>query len=144
MKSLLYLCLMIWSLLIFTGCMQKENKLNTQPRVNIHLPTTSANVVFHIRDNKVASYEILNEDGTPVNEGVVYRELDEAGDEKEKCYKCTKGETDMKKCTEIPCPVDHCKIIYCGPLNFQINDMISPSSPEKSTQFTIVADGVKQ
>ena len=137
-----YVCSIVFSAFIFTGCKQKENKLSIQPRFNIHLPTTSANVVFHIRDNKVASYEILNEDGTPINE-VVYRELDEAGDEIEKCYKCPTGETDMKKCKEISCPVDHCKIIYCGPLNFQINDMISPSSPEKTTRFTIVADGVK-
>ncbi|MEO7524558.1 MAG: hypothetical protein ABIT58_10710 [Ferruginibacter sp.] len=128
-------------LAFFVGCKQKEQKLSAQHKFNIHLPTKSANVVFHIKDNKVTSYEILNADGSAMTEPVIYRSLNETGEES--CYRCAAGVTDMKNCTKIPCPPDPCKEIYCGPLNFQINDMTS-STPGEESQFTIVADGVKQ
>ena len=130
------------TLLIMIGCMQKQTKVTSGPKVNIELPSSSANIVFHIRDNKVSSYEILNDDGTAINEGVVYRRLNETG-EKEKCYRCPPNTTDLKNCTEIPCPKDPCKEISCGPLNFQINGVTSSSS-EKGTQYTIVTGGAKQ
>ncbi|MEO6489836.1 MAG: hypothetical protein ABIO04_07860 [Ferruginibacter sp.] len=140
MRLKFYFCSII--LLFVIGCKQKETKVSSQPRANIYLPSKSANVVFHIKDNKVASYEIQNEDGTPITEQLMYRRLNETGEET--CYRCPAGVTDVSKCTKIPCPIDPCKQIHCGPLNFQINEMSTASGSEEGTQFTIVADGVKQ
>ena len=140
MRLQFYFCTIVLFLLM--GCKQKETKLNSQSKVNIYLPTNSANVVFHIKDNKVASYEILNENGTPINEQLIYRRVNETG--VETCYRCPAGESDVSKCTVITCPPDPCKEIYCGPLNFQINDMTSSSEPKNQTQFTIVTNNVKQ
>ena len=128
--------------LFFISCSRKENTPAAQPRVNIHLPVTSANVVFHIKENKVTSYEILNEDGSPITDQIVYRRIGVTGDQK--CYRCPGGETDTEKCTEIPCPPDPCKEIYCGPLNFEIYDKGSSSAPGKMTGFSVVADGIKK
>ena len=128
--------------LLVIGCKQTESKLHVQPKVNIYLPTNSANVVFHIKDNKVTSYEFQNEDGTPIKEELVYRKVNENGSET--CYRCPDGVLDETKCTVIKCPEDPCKIIYCGPLKFQMNDMPSSTDTREQTQFTIVADGVKR
>ena len=142
MKSTTYLFAILLFLFTFTGCKKKESNTATQPRVNIHLPVHSANVVFHIKDNKVTSYEILNEDGSAMNDQLIYRQVSEAGDEK--CYRCPAGETDTKKCTEITCPRDPCKDIACGPLKFEIYDDGTPTKPENVTRFSVIADGIKK
>lgn len=142
MKVLSYLSAILLFMLTISSCKQKESKTAAQPRVNIHLPTNSANVVFHIKDNKVTSYEILNEDGSAMKDELIYRQVSATGDEK--CYRCPGGETDTKKCTEIPCPKDPCKEIHCGPLNFAIYDNGSSSTPENVTSYTVVTDGVKK
>ena len=141
MKILSYSFQFLMLLVIVSGCRQKENNSSAQTKVNIHLPTKSANVVFHIKDNKVTSYEIFNEDGSAIVDQLVYRRVSETGEEK--CYRCPAGQTDTKKCTEITCPKDPCKEIHCGPLNFGIFDAGS-TSPDNETMYTIVADGVKQ
>lgn len=142
MKTKSYLMYTFLFLLIVTGCKQKESTATAQPKVDIYLPTQSANVVFHIKDNKVTSYEILNEDGSPITEELVYRQISVTGEEK--CYRCPPGQTDTKNCNEIPCPVDPCKEIYCGPLNFELYDADAPSGPDKVTKFSIIANGIKK
>lgn len=131
----------IMFLLLVFGCKQKESEIKSEPGVNIQLPSTSAKVVFHIKDNKVTSYELLNEDGSPFKEGVVYRSVNATGENT--CYSCPEGVTDLSKCTKIPCPPDPCKDIYCGPLKFQVNDMAAPE-PKPGLQFTIVANGMSK
>lgn len=129
-------------LLLVFGCKQNENKVKTQPGVNIQLPSTSGKVVFHIKDNKITSYELLNEDGTSFNEGIVYRSVNETGENT--CYSCPPGTVDLSKCTKITCPKwDPCKEIYCGPLKFQVNDM-DAKEPKPGIQFTVIANGMSK
>ena len=142
MKTLFVFFQFTCMLFLLAGCKHDADKKAAQTKVNIHLPVTSANVVFHIKDNKMTSYEILNVDGTAITEQVIYREVNKDG--KEVCYRCAPGQTDTRKCTVIQCPKDPCKEIYCGPLNFQLVDNSTSSTTDNPVQFSIVADGLKE
>jgi hypothetical protein len=142
MKPNSHLICVFLQLLFLVCCKDKETKKIVQAKTNIFLSSKSANVSFRIKDNKVASYEITNEDGSPIGEQIVYQQIGTEGESK--CYRCPANETDMTKCESIKCPYDPCgKEIYCGPLNFEINDAGATKVPGKAVMYSLITTVAK-